>query len=282
MAEHPRRGLIAAVALLLAAPASAGPAGGGSTTPPAGPSTAPTPSIAAQVQAELDQQAAVVHATTTTVASKRADAATVMRDSLRAAYRVLRADADGGRDPERWLVLARRRALARWGRTVDHREFGLLDRELVMLRGAAERLAHDQAQARTLPPLPALAWPAAGEVVRGFGAFERPGSGATLSRRGLDVEVGAGVTVRAPADGVVRYVGPIRGLDHGVILDHGAVSTVIAKLAAPATEPTVTVGQTVAAGAAVGTVARQRYYLEVRVRVGAGGTAIDPRTILPR
>ena len=41
-------------------------------------------------------------------------------------------------------------------------------------------------------------------------------------------------------------------------------------------------GQTVAAGAAVGTVARQRYYLEVRVRVGAGGTAIDPRTILPR
>ena len=101
-------------------------------------------------------------------------------------------------------------------------------------------------------------------------------SKATLSRRGLDFETERSAPAWAPADGVVRYAGPIRGLDHGVILDHGGYLTVVAKLAALS----IPVGTRVARGDRVGHAARHRVYLEVRAKVTPGGLPIDPEPLL--
>jgi septal ring factor EnvC (AmiA/AmiB activator) len=112
--------------------------------------------------------------------------------------------------------------------------------------------------------------------VRHFGTLEHERSKAMLSRRGLDLEVEDHSPVVAPAAGTVRYAGPIRGLDHGVILDHGGYVTVIAKLA----ELALPVGAPIAAGDRIGRAARHRVYLEVRVKLGPGGLPIDPEPLL--
>jgi len=74
----------------------------------------------------------------------------------------------------------------------------------------------------------------------------------------------------------VRYAGPIRGLDQGVILDHGGYLTVIGKLG----ELALPVGAPIAAGDRIGRAARHRVYLEVRVKLGPGGLPIDPEPLL--
>jgi septal ring factor EnvC (AmiA/AmiB activator) len=114
--------------------------------------------------------------------------------------------------------------------------------------------------------------------VRRFGPTRHERSGATLSRRGLELEVEARAAAVAPADGVVRYAGPIRGLDAGVIVDHGSFVTVIGKLG----ELAVPAGAPVRRGDRLGRAARRRVYLEVRVEVGPGGLPIDPEPLLRR
>ena len=76
---------------------------------------------------------------------------------------------------------------------------------------------------------------------------------------------------------MVRYAGPIRGLDDGVVVDHGAFWTVTAKLDTPAVHQ----GETVHQGDRLGDAARQRIYLELRVPVARGGTPVDPELPLP-
>ena len=76
----------------------------------------------------------------------------------------------------------------------------------------------------------------------------------------------------------MRYAGPIRGLDHGVILDHGDYLTVIAKLG----ELTLPIGTHVARGDRLGRAAHHRVYLEVRAKIGPGGLPIDPEPLLKR
>jgi septal ring factor EnvC (AmiA/AmiB activator) len=74
----------------------------------------------------------------------------------------------------------------------------------------------------------------------------------------------------------VRYAGPIRGLDQGVILDHGGYLTVIAKLG----EVALPVGAPIAAGDRIGRAARHRVYFELRIKLGPGGLPIDPEPLL--
>ena len=76
----------------------------------------------------------------------------------------------------------------------------------------------------------------------------------------------------------MRYAGAIRGLDHGVILDHGDYLTIVAKLG----EVAIPVGTRVTKGDRIGRAARSRVYLEVRAKVGAGGLPIDPEPLLER
>src|SRR5262249_52956684 len=96
--------------------------------------------------------------------------------------------------------------------------------------------------------------------------------------RGIDIEVDNHAPVSAAADGAVVYTGPIRGLDNGMILDHGSYYTIVAKL----DEPSVQVGDTVKRGDRIGRPARHRVYIEVHVNRGPGGLPTDPEPLFEK
>lgn len=174
------------------------------------------------------------------------------------------------------MAVARRGAAARLLLERDRDERALLSDEIARLGAARARLAGDAVQLPVLALPDQLARPAPGTIARHFGALEHERSRAILSRRGIDLEVEDRCPVTAPAAGTVRYAGPIRGLDQGVILDHGDYFTVVAKLG----ELALPVGAPIARGDRLGRAARHRVYLEVRVKLGPGGLPIDPEPLL--
>lgn len=235
------------------------------------------------IGALLDRQREVAARAHAQVEAKRQAAAATRAARVRAAYKLLRgAGSPLGVAPERRLAVARSRATARLLLARDRAEVGQLADEAALLAAAIARIDGDRAAAPAVasPPPGALTRPVAGAIARRFGTLVHERTGAVLARRGLDLEVAAAAPVVAPADGVVRYAGPIRGLDHGVILDHGpalgGVISVIAKLA----PPDVRAGDRVTRGAPLGRPAKRRVYLEVRVPVGPGGTPVDPEPLL--
>jgi septal ring factor EnvC (AmiA/AmiB activator) len=227
---------------------------------------------------QLTEESHVLDRTLETVRGKLRDAETVRVRRLRAAYRILHAAAPSDAAPEDRMIAARRRAAARWLAARDTSERGLLAAETTRLETAQAAVTAAAAQLPTVTLPTELAWPARGEIARKFGTMVHERSNATLARHGLDIEVETHAVVSAPADGVVRYAGPIRRLDAGVILDHGDTFIVVAKLG----DPTIPVGAHVAKGDRLGHAARHRVYLEVRVKVGPGGLPIDPEPLLHR
>jgi septal ring factor EnvC (AmiA/AmiB activator) len=225
---------------------------------------------------QLADELAVITKTLETVTAKLADADGVRIQRLRAAYRVLRSPLRSSATTEDRMAAARRRAGARLLVDRDATERRLLAEEAALLAAAQERTVTAAGKLPTITLPTSIARPAHGTIARTFGTLEHERSKATLSRRGIDLEVEAGAPVSAPADGTVRYAGPIRGLDEGVIIEHGDFVTVIAKLGPVA----VPVGTKVLSGDRIGHAARHRVYLEVRVRVGAGGIPIDPEPLL--
>jgi septal ring factor EnvC (AmiA/AmiB activator) len=121
-----------------------------------------------------------------------------------------------------------------------------------------------------ITPPAALLAPVEGEITRRFG--EAAGEGAEVS--GMTYAAAKGARVAAPGDGLVQYVGPVKGW--GVILIlrlAGGYHLVLAGLDRSAVET----GQSVAAGAPVGWMSEGRespseLYLEVRER----GAPVDP------
>jgi septal ring factor EnvC (AmiA/AmiB activator) len=174
------------------------------------------------------------------------------------------------------MATARRRSAARVLIERDLGERRMLADELAHLHDAALRTTVDTARLADLTMPPELARPARGSIVRRFGTLQHDRSKATLSRRGIDLEVEAHAQVVALADGTVRYAGPIRGLDSGIIVDHGSYFTIVAKLG----ELAVPVGAPVSRGDRLGRAARHRVYLEVRVKLGPGGLPIDPEPLI--
>jgi murein hydrolase activator len=228
------------------------------------PARAEPPSPRHALARQLGDEAAVIEAAITTVSDKLATLDAVRLARLRALYPVLRTRSVRARAGARLIVereLAERRLLAD---------------ELDLLRGAAERTARDSSALATLASPPALVSPSSGTIARRFGTFTHERSRATLSRRGIDLEVELHAPVVAPADGIVRFAGPIRGLDQGVVIDHGGYVSVIAKL----DEIAVPQGAPVTAGARIARAARRRVYLEVRAGLGPGGRPIDPEPLL--
>jgi septal ring factor EnvC (AmiA/AmiB activator) len=189
---------------------------------------------------------------------------------LAAGYRLLAAPAP---DPH---TAARRRAALRLVLERGLAERRLLAREAAQLAAAATDRRELAARVLGLALPTELGRPARGRIARRFGALAHERSRTTLSRRGIDLEVDERAPALAPADGAVRYAGPIRGLDEGVILDHGSYVTVIAKLGATAAP----LGAAVRRGDRIGRAARQRIYFEVRAKLGAGGVPIDPEPLL--
>lgn len=241
----------------------------------------PAPAVVdprAALAARLAEEQQTIDRTIATVAEKLAGADQISLDRLRAAYRLVRAPMRASATPSERMAAARRRAAARLLVDRDNAERSLLADEAKQLAGARQRIAAD---ARALPTitLPTeLVRPAQGTVAREFGTLAHDRSRATLSRRGIDLEVETRANVIAPADGTVRYAGPIRGLDEGVILDHGDYFTVVAKLA----DLIVPVGATIKQGDRIGHAARYRVYLEVRVKIGPGGLPIDPAPLFEK
>jgi len=234
--------------------------------------------LARQVADEL----AAIDRALSAVGAKLGEADAARARRLAAAYRLLRRPtaglaADPAADPDP-MAAARRRAAVRLLLERDLAERRLLAGEGAQLRRAA---GDEQARAARVPEieLPAeIGRPARGKLVRRFGAAPHDRSKTTLSRRGIELEVDAQAPAVAPADGVVRHAGPIRGLDDGVILDHGGFLTVIGKLGAVS----VPTGAPVRRGDRIGRAARHRVYLEVRIKLGAGGIPIDPEPLLSR
>jgi septal ring factor EnvC (AmiA/AmiB activator) len=227
----------------------------------------------------LDAQHASAVRAEQQVDAKRQEAEATRAARARAAYKLLRgAGSPLTVTPERRAAVARSRATARLLLARDQAEATQLADEATLLHAAVARIAADRAAlADVTPPVPgSLTRPVHGEIVRRFGRLEHERTKATLARRGLDFHVADEAAVVAPADGVVRYAGPMRGLDHGIILDHGNTITILAKL-----DPIAFVlGAPIARGTVIGHAARRRVYFEVRVPIGPGGTPVDPEPLL--
>lgn len=228
--------------------------------------------IAEQVTAELQ----TIDKTLAIVDEKLAAAEAARLRRVHAAYRILRAPlASDASEPDR-MASARRRAAARLLLERDRDERALLADEARLLREAQVTAVAASALVPTVTLPESLLPPARGTIIRTFGTMVHERSKATLSRRGLDFDVEAHAPAVAPADGTVRYAGPMRGLDHGVILDHGDYYTIVAKLG----DTVIPIGTKLLRGDRVGRAVRSRVYLEVRVKVGPGGLPVDPQPLL--
>jgi murein hydrolase activator len=268
-------GLAVAVALAMSPVARAGGNPGamrGTTAAMRGAPRDPEAAARDALARQLADQAAVTERAIAQVTDKLAAAQLVRASRLFAAYRLIHTAPARGEA----MAVARARAAARLLVDRDRHERDALAGELAMLRAARERIAGELTQLPSVAVPTTLARPAAGTIARRFGTLEHERSRATLARRGIDLEVEDRSPVTAPAAGTVRYAGPIRGLDHGVILDHGSFVTVVAKLR----DVALAVGAPVASGDRLGRAARHRVYLEVRVKLGPGGLPIDPEPLL--
>lgn len=127
------------------------------------------------------------------------------------------------------------------------------------------------------PPAPGqdgveLAWPADGEVLRGFGI------GPAGDSRGVDIAAAAGAAAHAAGDGTVTYAGaPASAYGTIVIVEHpGKLFTVYSKL----TSASVAKGARVTRGQEVGMVAAGKpSHLHFEVR--RDERAVDPLLFLP-
>jgi septal ring factor EnvC (AmiA/AmiB activator) len=244
------------------------------------PTPAPTPAPAvdssAPIAEQLTAESASIAQAVTTVHGKLAALDATRGDRLRDVARLLHQPLPAEASADDRMAFARRRAAVRLLAQRDASEHALLADELMRLRDAAARVSEEATRVAQLPTIDPLLWPARGTVVRGFGPFTHDATHAVLSRRGIDLEVDSRADVVAPADGIVSYAGPIRGLDHGVVIDHGGYFTVLAKLG----DSLPPGGTHVTRGQQLGRAAHHRVYLEVRVKLGPGGLPVDPQPLL--
>lgn len=232
----------------------------------------------AQLIRQLALELETIRTTQTTIDGKLGEIEAARARRAHAAYRIVRAALGHDADAADRMASARRRASARLLLERDRDERALLADELAQLAEARLAIEKALAEVPTIALPTELAAPATGAIARSFGTLVHEGSNATLSRRGIDFDVEPQAPAVAPEAGVVTYAGPIRGLDQGVIIDHGEYLTIVARLS----KVTVPLGTRVERRARLGRAARQRIYLEVRVKLGPGGLPIDPSPLLAR
>ena len=240
------------------------------------PAAPPAPDPRTQLSTQLATELQTIDLTIATVGDKLSAADAQRLRRVRAAYRILRSPLPANATESDRMASARRRAAARLLLERDAAERTLLASETAELTAARTVKVEATTKLPTLVLPEQIGRPAKGAIARKFGAYKHERSKALLTRRGLDFETERSAPAWAPADGVVRYAGPIRGLDQGLILDHGDYLTVVAKLA----DVTLAVGTRVARGDRIGRAARTRVYLEVRAKVAPGGLPIDPEPLL--
>ena len=132
------------------------------------------------------------------------------------------------------------------------------------------------------PQASAWSWPLRGEVLRPYSLGPDPY--AAGQHRGVDVAGSAGETVRAPAAGVVSFVGVVPSSGRTVTIQTDGYAVSLTHLG----ESTVAKGATVAEGDAVGIAGQSGeaewptpyVHLGIRVSSAADGY-VDPATLLP-
>jgi septal ring factor EnvC (AmiA/AmiB activator) len=247
------------------------------TAQPAAPTAAKADARTALAD-QLAAEAATLTKTISTVDDKLAVADETRLHRLRAAMRILHAPLGADASADQRFAAARRRAAARLLLARDASERGLLADEAQHLKTAQTTEAEATAKLPSVKLPEQIVRPVKGTIARHFGIYQHDRAHVTLSRRGLDFEVEDHAPAIAPAEGVVRYAGAIRGLDHGVLLDCGDYYVLVAKLG----DLAIPVGAHVEQGDRLGLAQRHRVYLEVRVKLGPGGLPIDPEPLLSR
>lgn len=118
-----------------------------------------------------------------------------------------------------------------------------------------------------------LIWPSLGEVVGEFGRHKHPRFDTYVDRKGIEIRVVDGDTIRAVAEGQIAYADRLKGFGMVVIVDHGEHYL---SLYAHAASLRVRPGETVGAGQVIGTTRTDgeddRVYFELR----HGEDPLDP------
>jgi septal ring factor EnvC (AmiA/AmiB activator) len=118
-----------------------------------------------------------------------------------------------------------------------------------------------------------LTWPSLGEIVGEFGRHKHPRFDTYVDRKGIEIRVADGDTIRAVADGEIAYADRLKGFGRVVIVDHGEQYL---SLYAHAASLRVRAGETVGAGQVIGTTRADgeddRIYFELR----HGEDPLDP------
>jgi len=230
----------------------------------------------------LERRAAVIDKTKSVLVHKQQVRIDGLRARVRALYKLSRAGwaplwLEGARRSD----LLRRRAAARRILARDLNEIQILREELAAVLEAEVRV--DDARAHAAPGTSvargSLVRPVRGPIVSRFGRYRGRRSHTELTQRGIKLACARGEIVRAPHAGTITYAGPLRGLDRVVVIARGdGVRTVVGGLADAEDGPRQ--GAMVAAGEPLGTAARRRIYVEVRLNLGAGGLPVDPAPLL--
>ncbi|MDD5762093.1 MAG: peptidoglycan DD-metalloendopeptidase family protein [bacterium] len=124
-----------------------------------------------------------------------------------------------------------------------------------------------------------LSAPLAGKVVTRFGRQHDPTFDVTIENRGVEIEAPSGASVKSVGQGEVAFAGAVSGFGNVLILQHGGgLFSVYGRLETFLLKQ----GEAVKKGTAVGRLpgspsGKSVLYLELR----AGGTAIDPTSVIP-
>lgn len=234
---------------------------------------------ASSVDSVTTAQQVAIEAARAIVLEKRAAAVEARRRRVAMAYKTYRRGSPSDQ-PEVWLAEARQHAFAQWLLLSSKREAALLETEAAELQAAQARVT---ALTGALPagPMPAFLDPIAAldrVTARLDPGLTQHASGAKLARPGTTYRVNPGANVWAPAAGVVRYVGPVRGLGKVVVISHSAdYTSVIGEVG----DVFVPVGATVAAGASLARAASDLVYWDVRWAAVPSGPSVAPVVTSP-
>jgi len=77
-----------------------------------------------------------------------------------------------------------------------------------------------QDQKMLLAATPSI-WPVKGWVISGFGTRKSPFTGIKTMHAGIDIAIGTGTPIAAPADGIVSFAGVKGSFGKVIVIDHG-------------------------------------------------------------
>ena len=161
----------------------------------------------------------------------------------------------------------------------DLRELGALDEEKKHVQDSVRTLEAARAKTKHKPLVvsQSLVAPVAGSIIGQFGRYRDEKTGLSLARQGIKLRSKANSYVRAVADGIVRYAGPMYQLTNAIVIQHDGYYSILGNLKALQ----VTAGVSIRAGQTLGWAGDQTY-VEIRLDVGPGGLPVDPTPLFVR